>query len=99
MSFGGHVLDMIKKNNQNEALRRSRRESRRKSSAKSILNSNKIVYPKISKEKLQKIKAEIRVQFKRERRIRTVKTIVISTIILVIIFYGGKILLVHITGC
>ncbi|MFK8302261.1 hypothetical protein ACI75Y_05065 [Capnocytophaga stomatis] len=72
MSFGGHILDMIKRTNANNALRekyRSKKDKKTKSLYKLENDSPLIDKSKsISKEELEKIKSDIRHKLIKERQ-------------------------------
>lgn len=83
MSFAGHALDMIKRNNQNQALREKHREHFKNKASKSLLN-RRTIYPKVAAEKLEGIKKEIRSKAKMERLKLNAKAIALSILYILI---------------
>ncbi|MFJ1365867.1 hypothetical protein ACILDU_05410 [Capnocytophaga canimorsus] len=70
MSFGGHVLDMIKRTNANNALREKYRAKKDKTTNnrwKSEVNDKISEEKEISEEELEYIKLAIRSKLKKER--------------------------------
>ncbi|CEN39250.1 hypothetical protein [Capnocytophaga cynodegmi] len=70
MSFGGHVLDMIKRTNANNALRKKYRAKKDKMTNnhwKSEINDKVFEKKEISKEELERIKSAIRSKLRKER--------------------------------
>ncbi|MFJ1378179.1 hypothetical protein ACILPE_10475 [Capnocytophaga canimorsus] len=70
MSFGGHVLDMIKRANANNALREkycAKKDKMTNNRWKSEVNDKISEEKEISEEKLKRIKLAIRSKLKKER--------------------------------
>ncbi|MFJ1409456.1 hypothetical protein [Capnocytophaga canimorsus] len=70
MSFGGHVLDMIKRTNANNALREKYRAKKDKTTNnrwKSEVNDKISEEKEISEEELKRIKLAIRSKLRKER--------------------------------
>ncbi|GIM56995.1 hypothetical protein CAPN006_13880 [Capnocytophaga canimorsus] len=70
MSFGGHVLDMIKRTNANNALREKYRAKKDKTTNnrwKSEVNDKISEEKEISEEKLKRIKLAIRSKLRKEQ--------------------------------
>ncbi|AEK23016.1 Hypothetical protein Ccan_08980 [Capnocytophaga canimorsus Cc5] len=70
MSFGGHVLDMIKRTNANNALREKYRAKKDKTTNnrwKSEVNDKISEEKEISEEELERIKSAIRSKLRKEQ--------------------------------
>lgn len=96
MSFAGHVLDMIKRNNQNAELRKKHRSAFQKVSAKSKLN-RRIIFPTIPKEKLDRIKNNIRSKAKKEKQIIAVKVVLILSIGILFFYFAFPIVIEYVS--
>ncbi|GET45979.1 hypothetical protein [Capnocytophaga felis] len=72
MSFGGHILDMIKRTNANNALRKKHRSKKDKmtNGLCKLENDSPLIDKSkfISKEELEKIKSDIRHKLRKERQ-------------------------------
>lgn len=97
MSFAGHVLDMISRMKQNEALKSSRRNRYKK--VKEVYleeigkypGTNNLTRQNISKEDLRALKNRIKLKLKRERRKNMILTSIIVfliTSVLTILIYN-----------
>lgn len=80
MSFGGHALDMVKRMNQNKALREKHRNHLKKqaSTFKSSKNKRTIHYPKLSEQELINFKIKVKKQAKEQQKKLLLKIIPIS---------------------
>ena len=92
MSFGGHALDMVKKINQNKALRENHRSHLKKQAFtfKSSKDRKKITYPKLAEEELLNFKTKVKKQAKMQQRKLLIKIIPISigaTLITAVLFH------------
>lgn len=89
MSFGGHVLEMIKRTNANNALRkkhRSRKDKMTDNLRKSKVNYNTLKEEKICEEELERIKLSIRYKLKQEQLRQNILVCCICTILLLSLF-------------
>lgn len=92
MSFGGHALDMVKRMNQNKALREKHRSHLKKqaSSFKSPKDRKTIHYPKMSEKDLSDFKVKVKKQAKEQQRKLLLKIIPITIgagLIIAILFH------------
>jgi len=93
MSFGGHVLDMINRIKQNEALKQSRRKRINKikdvyfNEVIEYCDKNNLKEISISEEKMIEIKKKIRTQLKKDRIRSMLLTSSAVVIICSFIFY------------
>ena len=91
MSFGGHVLDMVNRMKANEALKKAHRAKYRRIRDAYINSTNsklsgKLTSNTISKEEMEVIKAKIRVDLRRERRIELVLTYSVTLLLSIAVF-------------
>ncbi|MDF1549193.1 MAG: hypothetical protein P1P88_15310 [Bacteroidales bacterium] len=93
MSSAGHILDMIKKMQQNEALKNARKNRFRKSKKvyehqknENHINNN-LSKQNVSNEELVLIKEKIRTRIKMEKKKQQIFTFLSLVIIIIFIFY------------
>lgn len=91
MSFGGHVIDMKNRYEQNRALMKARKERHNKIREAYM---GHVTYKKhhlkerhLSKEELDIIKEKIRIQLRRDRIRSTTYTIIVTIVIAAIVTY------------
>lgn len=92
MSFGGHVLDMVKRNNQNQALRKKHRTHiKQQATTFKVRNkARKISYPKMSAEELRAFKDKVQKKSEDQRKILILKIIpftIAAIVIIAILFH------------
>jgi inner membrane protein involved in colicin E2 resistance len=88
MSFGGHVINMVNRIKQNNALKNTRRRKFKGGNDYSKISTTKTEYdfPKVSKLKLDQLKTSIRAKAKKETK-KQLKFIIIFIVITFFIFF------------
>ena len=89
MSYAGHVQDMINRTKANRSSLLARREHRKRQMANQVkfAKSMKFADEQIQAEDVEKVKAEIRAQAKRNERQRNVRLVVIFVAIAAILIF------------
>ncbi|ATA90751.1 hypothetical protein CGC56_00310 [Capnocytophaga canimorsus] len=90
MSFGGHVLDMIKRTNANNALREKYRTKKNKMTNnqwKSEINDTIFEEKEISEEELERIKSAIRSKLRKEQLKQNILIYGICIALLFLLFF------------
>jgi hypothetical protein len=91
MSFAGHVLDMINRNKQNLALKKSRRERYAKvkeayQQQLSQRNQTIMRYSDLSKSEVETIRHHIRVKLIREQRVFWVRSMLLIGLLIYVMY-------------
>jgi hypothetical protein len=89
MSYAGHVQDMINRTKANRSSLLARREHRKQQMANQVKHTKSMEFAdeQMQVEDIEKVKAEIRAQAKREGRQRRVRLVVIFVAIVAILVF------------